>query len=407
METTYPAEVELFRAEVRAWLLDNLPTGWPEGRDQMEPEEHERFRDDWTGRLRAAGWICAAWPQEYGGRGLSPLENVVLHEEFTQAQAPMRADWFGDTLVGPTILRWGTESQKEEFIPRILEGSISWCQGFSEPDAGSDLASVRTRARLEGDRFVINGRKIWTTRADEADYVFLLARTDPDEPRHRGLSYLLVPMRQAGVEVRPIEQLDGAADFCEVVFTDAEAPADCVVGGLNNGWKVAMTTLGFERGASATTGHRRFEKELGEIIALARERGLDRDPLVRQRLAEQWIRVHVQRCHGLRTLADTAQGTREAASLGLLNKMWWSETHRRTMDLMMEILGPEGQVLTGQPDRTATWVPGVGMRRGRTDYPASARQRAFLFSLSDTIGGGTAEIQRNVVADRVLDLPRS
>ncbi|MWA02910.1 acyl-CoA dehydrogenase [Actinomadura sp. LD22] len=405
MKTTYPAPVEQFRRQVRTWLEENLPDGWFDGAE-MPPEEREAFRASWTEKLHAAGWICASWPKEYGGRGLSPLENVVLHEEFARARAPMRADWFGDTLVGPTILRWGTDEQKAEFIPKILRGEITWCQGFSEPEAGSDLAGLRTRAEPRDGGWTINGRKIWTTRADEADYVFLLARTDPDAPRHRGISYLLVPMRQPGIEVRPIEQLDGATDFCEVVFTDAHAPEGCVVGGLNNGWKVAMTTLGFERGASATTGHRRFEKELRKIIGMARERGVHTDPVIRQRLAEQWTRVQIQRYHGLRTLADTVNGTREAAGLGQLNKMWWSETHRATMDLMMDILGPEGQILAGAAAEQGAWIPGVGMRNGRADYPAGVEQRAFLFSLSDTIGGGTAEIQRNIVAERLLGLPR-
>ncbi|MCW2758154.1 MAG: putative acyl-CoA dehydrogenase [Nocardioidaceae bacterium] len=406
VQMTYPPEVEGFRADVRAWLEENLPTGWFDDDAEMTPAEHEAFRSTWTDKLYTAGWICASWPQEYGGRGLSPLENVVLNEEFARAHAPMRADWFGDTLVGPTILQWGTDAQKAEFIPRILRGDITWCQGFSEPDAGSDLASLRTRAVLDNGEWVIDGHKIWTTRADEAEYVFLLARTDPDASKHKGISYLLVPMRQPGVEVRPIEQLDGAGDFCEVVFTGARAPEDCVVGGLNNGWKVAMTTLGFERGASATTGHRRFEKELREIIALAQERGLATDPVTRQRIAEQWTRVQIQRYHGLRTLADTVNGSKDAASLGLLNKMWWSETHRTTMDLMMDVLGPEGQILTGDASGAEEWIPGIGMRQGRPGYPASVQQRKFLFSLSDTIGGGTAEIQRNIVAERLLGLPR-
>jgi len=407
MEMTYPPEAEAFRREVRGWLEGNLPHGWFDPGATMTPEENERFRAEWTTKLYDAGCICASWPVEYGGRGLTPLENVVLNEEFAKASAPMRADWFGDTLVGPTILQWGTEEQKAEFIPQILRGEIAWCQGFSEPDAGSDLASLRTRAELHNREWIINGHKIWTTRADEADYVFLLARTDPEAAKHRGISYMLVPMHQPGVEVRPIAQLDGAGDFCEVIFTDAVAPENCVVGGLNNGWKVAMTTLGFERGSSSTTGHRRFEKELKEIFELARERGATANPVIRQRLAEQWTRVQIQRFHGLRTLADTVNGTKDAASLGVLNKMWWSETHRRTMDLMMDILGPEGEILTGDTAGVGEWIPGIGMRQGRSDYPASVLQRKFLFSLSDTIGGGTAEIQRNIVAERLLGLPRS
>jgi hypothetical protein len=402
----YSDQATEFRAEVRAWLEANLPIGWSTGGRAMSAEEKAAFRTEWNAKLYAAGWICASWPEEYGGRGLSPLENVVLTEEFARARAPMRADWFGDTLVGPTILEWGTEEQKRTFIPRILEGEITWCQGFSEPEAGSDLAALRTSARLVDDAWVINGQKIWTTRADEADYIFLLARTDPEAPKHRGISYMLVPMRQPGVTVRPIEQLDGAADFSEVFFTDATAPADCVVGGLNNGWKVAMTTLGFERGVSASMSHRRFEKEFDEIIADARRTGAAADPVMRQRIAEQWIRVRLIRYGNLRILFDVLNGTDQAARLSAMTKLWWSETHKATMDLAMDILGPAGQVLTGDADDTDEWIPGVGLRRGRTDYPASARQRAFLFSRSDTIGGGTSEIQKNLLATRVLGLPK-
>lgn len=256
----YTPEVELFRLEVRHWLEENLPAGWLEEGYEQTPEEQAAFSRDWRDTLYKGGWICASWPKEYGGRGLSVLESVVLTEEFVRARAPLRADFFGDTLVGPTILQWGSEEQKSFFIPKILRGEIAWCQGFSEPDAGSDLASVRTHAELDGDEWVINGQKIWTTRAQDADYIFLLTRTDPTSPKHQGLSYLVVPMDQPGVEVRPIIQLDGAVDFNEVFFDNARAPKDWVIGPVHGGWKVAMTTLGFERGGSSTTSYRRFQK---------------------------------------------------------------------------------------------------------------------------------------------------
>ena len=236
----------------------------------MTREEKRAFNRDWTKKLFDGGWICASWPTEYGGKGLSLMESVVLNEEFARVEAPLRADFFGDTLVGPTILQWGTEQQKKQFIPGILNGSIAWCQGFSEPDAGSDLASLKTRADLDGDEWVISGQKVWTTQAQFADYIFLLARTDQDAPKHAGISYLLVPMKQDGIEVRPIEQVDGSGDFNEVFFDNARCPRANVIGGENNGWKVAMTTLGFERGSSATTGHRRFARELNTIIDEAR-----------------------------------------------------------------------------------------------------------------------------------------
>ncbi len=414
MIVDYEGEAAGFRAEVRAWLEANLPDGWPRQAGEQSPEDRARFRQDWNEKLYAAGWICASWPAEYGGRGLSQLESLILAEEFSQAKAPLRADWFGDTLVGPTILRWGTEEQKSTFIPKILRGEITWCQGFSEPEAGSDLASLRTSARLEngegevgGDHWVINGQKTWTTRADDADYIFLLARTEPEEPRHKGLSYLLVPMRQPGVEVRPIEQLDGAAEFSEVFFTDARAPESAVVGGRGHGWTVAMTTLGFERGVSSSMSHQRFEKELTGIIDQAREQGAAADPLTRDRLVQQWIKVQLIKFGNQRLLFDALNGTHQADALRATTKLWWSCTHQDTLDLAMDILGPDGQVLTGDPAGDGSWIPGVGLRRGRPDYPASALQRAFLFSRSDTIGGGTSEIQLGIIAERILKLPRA
>src|SRR6188472_412986 len=212
MDLTYPADAEEFRAEIRAWLEEHLPEGWFDDDFSMTPEERRKFHEEWTHTLFDGGWICASWPQEYGGKGLSIMENVVLNEEFARAGAPLRADFFGDTLVGPTILQWGSEEQKKEFLPKILSGQISWCQGFSEPDAGSDLAGLKTKAELDGDEWVINGQKIWTTQAQYADYIFLLARTDPNAPKHAGISYLLVPMKQDGIEVRPIVQPDGSAE---------------------------------------------------------------------------------------------------------------------------------------------------------------------------------------------------
>ena len=213
MDLSYPVESEAFRAEVRAWLEANLPEGWGQPGFSMTPEERHAFNTNWPETLFAGGWICAGWPKEYGGKGLSLIEQVVANEEFARLEAPLRADFFGDTLVGPTILQWGTEEQKKEFIPGILQGKIAWCQGFSEPNSGSDLASLGTTAVLDGDEWVINGQKVWTTQAQHADYVFLLCRTDPTAPQHSGISYLLVPMHQPGVEVRPIIQVDGTAEF--------------------------------------------------------------------------------------------------------------------------------------------------------------------------------------------------
>jgi len=403
MDLTYPPEAETFRTEIRAWLEENLPSGWFEPDFRLSDAERAQFNRTWTEKLFAGGWICAGWPVEYGGKGLSLLEQVVLNEEFAKAGAPMRADFFGDTLVGPTILQWGTEEQKKEFIPGILQGTIAWCQGFSEPNSGSDLASLKTSAVLDGDEWVINGQKVWTTQAQHADYVFLMCRTDPTAPQHAGISYLLVPMRQDGVEVRPITQVDGSAEFNEVFFTNARCPKDNVVGGVNNGWKVAMTTLGFERGSSSTTGYRRFQKEWEQLVKDAKRLGKNEDRLVRDDLVRSWQKIKIMQINGWRALTDSLRNTHDAALLGACNKMFWSEAHRATMELAIDILGMEGQILTGTGE-AGNAIAGMG--RGRADYPVSETQASFFFSRSETIWGGTAEIQRNIIGERALGLPK-
>ncbi len=403
MDLTYPQEAETFRKEIRAWLEGALPAGWFEPGFSMSSKERQRFNETWTEKLFAGGWICAGWPVEYGGKGLSLMDQVVLNEEFAKANTPLRADFFGDTLVGPTILQWGTDEQKREFIPGILHGTIAWCQGFSEPDAGSDLASLKTTAALDGDEWVINGQKVWTTQAQHADYVFLLTRTDPDAPQHAGISYLLVPMHQDGVDVRPITQVDGSAEFNEVFFTNARCPKNNVVGGVNNGWKVAMTTLGFERGSSSTTGYRRFLKEWELIINEATRVRKNDDPLVRDALVKAWAKVKIMEINGYRSLTDALNNTHHAALLGACNKMFWSEAHRASTELAIDLLGMEAQILTGKEPASG---PSTGRRRGRSDYPVSELQSAFFFSRSETIWGGTAEIQRNIIGERALGLPK-
>ncbi len=403
MDLTYPPEAESFRKEIRAWLEENLPEGWFEPGFSLSPDERREFNTTWPTKLFAGGWICAGWPTEYGGKGLTLIEQVVLNEEFAKANAPMRADFFGDTLVGPTILQWGTDEQKKEFIPGILNGTITWCQGFSEPNSGSDLASLKTSAVLDGDEWVINGQKVWTTQAQYADYVFLLTRTDPDVEQHAGISYLLVPMHQDGIDVRPITQVDGSAEFNEVFFTNARCPKNNVVGGVNNGWKVAMTTLGFERGSSSTTGYRRFLKEYETIVGEARRVGKSDDELVREDLVKTWSKIKIMQINGYRSLTDALNNTHNAALLGACNKMFWSETHRDYMDLAMNILGMQAQVLTGTGSVAG---PSGAMHRGREDYPVSELQASFFFSRSETIWGGTAEIQRNIIGERALGLPK-
>jgi alkylation response protein AidB-like acyl-CoA dehydrogenase len=351
---------ERVRREVRAWA---------DGRT-LDQDEVDR------------AWLCADWPVEYGGRGMSVAECEVLLDELHALGAPGPSSGFGPTLVGPTIIVWGTEEQKRRFLPGIRAGTTRWCQGFSEPGAGSDLASLRTTAVLEGDEWRIDGQKVWTTEAFKADYVFVLCRTNPDAPKHRGITYLLCPLRQPGIEVRRIRQIDGGAEFCELF------------GEIDGGWGVAMTTLGFERGASEATGHRRFVREMETLVALAQETGRNRDPLVRQGLARGWSRAQILRVHEARATAAT----------NAIHKMFWSEHHRDVMELAMDILGMKGQLLLGGTEEEV--VPGYGPRTPAPDYPCSVLQSSFFFSRAETIWGGTAEIQRNLVAERILGLPK-
>ncbi len=405
MELAYAPQDEAFRAEIRAWLKENLPKGWFDPNFEMSAEERKKFNDEWPEKLFKGGWICATWPKEYGGKGLTTMQGVVLSEEFANARAPMRADFFGDTLVGPTILQWGTEEQKKEFLPKILSGQMRWCQGFSEPNSGSDLASLKTSAILDGDEWVINGQKVWTTQGHHANYCFLLTRTDPDAPKHKGISYLLVPMDQPGVEVRGIVQPDGTAEFCEVFFTNARCPKDNVVGGVNNGWQVANSTLAFERGTSATTGYRRFEEEYNIIVAAAKRNGAINDPVIRQRLMKFYAKIHILRFHGLRSLSATLNNSRDlsVAAIGAFNKMYWSEMHKEAMELALDIYGPEAMLVDCGGD--GSW-PGTAREKRRPGYPVSAMMSAFFFSRSETIWGGTSQIQRNIVGERVLGLPK-
>ena len=406
MELDYAPEDEAFRAEIRTWLQDNLPKGWFEPGYEMSTEERKKFNDEWPSNLIEGGWICATWPKEYGGKGLTTMQGVVLAEEFANAKAPMRADFFGDTLVGPTLLQWGTEEQKKQFLPQILNGSMRWCQGFSEPNSGSDLASLKTEAVLDGEEWVINGQKVWTTQGHHADYCFLLTRTDKDAPKHKGISYLLVPMKQPGVEVRGIVQPDGTAEFCEVFFTNARCPKDNVVGGVNNGWVVTNSTLAFERGMSATTGYRRFESEYKAMVRGARENGAINDPIIRQRLMEYYTKIQILRINGLRSLSTTLMGKKDPsmAALGATNKMFWTEMHKAAMELALDIQGADS-MLVDSAMGDGNW-PGTAREKRRDGYPVSSMMSAFFFSRSETIWGGTSQIQRNIVGERVLGLPK-
>ncbi len=406
MDLMYPSEAEEFRTEIRGWLEANLPDGWFDVDSEMSDEERKAFNAGWPEKLFEGGWICATWPEEYGGKGLTTMQGVALAEEFARAKAPMRGDFFGDTLVGPTILQWGTEEQKREFLPGILKGETRWCQGFSEPNSGSDLASLKTTAVLDGDEWVINGQKVWTTQGHHADYCFLLTRTDLDVKKHAGISYMLVPMKQEGIEVRGIVQPDGTAEFCEVFFDNARCPKDAVVGGVNNGWKVANSTLAFERGLSATTGWRRFAEEYRLMTEAATANGTIGDPSIRQRLMEFYTKIQILRINGLRNLTSTLNKSKDMGTiaLGATNKMFWSEMHKAAMELALDIHGAESMLIDSGPE-SGSW-PGATRDKQRDGYPVSPMMSAFFFSRSETIWGGTSQIQRNIVGERVLGLPK-
>ncbi|QIK76690.1 acyl-CoA dehydrogenase family protein [Nocardioides piscis] len=381
---------EEFRTEVRDWLAEHLSGEWADyrglGGPGREHEAHEQ-RLAWNRHLAEHGWTCVGWPVEHGGRGLSLSQQVVFHEEYALSRAPARVNHLGEELLGPTLLAYGTDEQKAQFLPRIKDVTELWCQGYSEPNAGSDLANVQTKARLDGDgteqHWVIDGQKVWTSDAHQADWIFVLARTEPGSQRHRGLSFLLVPLDQDGVEVRPIEQLTGGSEFNEVFFTGARTAADLVVGAPGQGWAVAMALLGFERGVSTLAQQVGFERELDALVELARANGTFDDPVLRDRLAQAKVGLVVMKANVLRTLDDPAPGAESIA------KLTWANWHRDLGELAMAIAGPDA-LTAGRP--------------GAPDL--DIWQRLFLFTRADTIYGGSDEIQRNILAERVLGLPK-
>lgn len=384
-----------FRDELRSWLEENKP-------EELIGVEAERatFGDvagisEWTEKLYKAGYLCVSWPTEYGGRGLSGLEVVVMNEEFARAGVPRVTRGMGEWLVGPSIIVWGTDEQKAHFLPRIIDGTDRYCQGFSEPDAGSDLASLKTRAMVDGDELVISGQKVWTSGAQWANMMFCLCRTDPDAPKHRGISYVLTPMRlddgsPNGFELRPIKQLTGSSHFTETFINEARAPLFNVIGGLNNGWRVTMTTLGNERGGNATTQHVQYLRQFHAAVELARELGLDTDPLVRQQLAWAFTHCEIMRFQGLRLLSEVI-AKKEPGPASALNKIFWSEYAQRFAE----------NVTNWRQMASTVLEDGQG-----GDYPLDRWQQAFLTTRSVTIWGGTAQVQRNIVSERVLGLPK-
>ncbi|MET9805341.1 acyl-CoA dehydrogenase family protein [Streptomyces halstedii] len=384
------SSVEEFRAEIRGWLAAHLTGEFAGLRGRGGPgREHEAFAErlGWERHMAAEGWTCVGWPQEYGGRGASLEQQVAFHEEYALADAPARVNHIGEQLLGPTLVAFGTAGQRARFLPPIVAAEELWCQGYSEPDAGSDLANVRTRAeRDDTGGWVVTGQKTWTSLAHASQWCFVVARTEPGSSRHHGLSYLLVPLDQPGVEIRPITQLTGTSEFNEVFFDGARARADHIVGAPGEGWRVAMATLGFERGVSTLGQQVGFRRELEAVIELAKHNGAANDPLIRDRLAHAWTGLETIRCNALRMLDGAAPGAPgPEASIG---KIFWATWHRELGELAMDVSGAAGMLAAGEP------------------YDLDDRQRLYLFSRSDTIYAGSNEIQRDIIAERVLGLPK-
>jgi alkylation response protein AidB-like acyl-CoA dehydrogenase len=378
MDLTFSERETAFRDDLRAWLAENQPDAKPtEGGEDAE----QAWRRDWQRRLYDAGWAAPHWPVEYGGRGVTPTESAIYFEEMGRARAPLAVNILGVLLGGPTLMVWGTDEQKERYLPPILSGEEIWCQGFSEPDAGSDLASLKTRALKRGDEWVVNGQKVWTSGAQYAKWCMLVARSDSDAPKHKGLTYFLMDMQQDAVQVRPLRQITGEAEFNELFIEDATIPDANVVGGEGNGWKVALTTLMNERAGIGFASQIRLRQLLDDLIAIAAERGLLEDPRYADALAELHVRCEAIRLLAWKGLTDVERYGQPGPE-GSLVKWLWSETNQRVTLLAADIVG--AQALTSGTD----WSYELLRARG------------------NTIEGGTTEVLKNIVAERVLGLPR-
>jgi alkylation response protein AidB-like acyl-CoA dehydrogenase len=390
MDLRFDAATEAFRQDIRTWLEAHVPTTPLPG----APQEVFAHMRAWQRKMYDAGWAGIHWPKEYGGRGATLLEQAVFHQELARLKAPPMANSLGLMIVGPTLMVHGTEAQKRRYIPKILSAEEIWCQGFSEPNSGSDLASLQTRAVADGDDFIVNGQKIWTSMAHFADMCILLVRTEVQAPKHRGISYLLVDMHSPGIAVKPLRQITGGAEFNEVFFENVRVPKTHVVGKLNDGWHIAMTTLTYERGSASFGTQVQIRQALDDIIAVAkklRRHGgvLSAEPVVRQKLAQAHIRVELMRLNNYRAMTRQLRGAPPGPEASL-DKLYWSEMHQWVQDIGQEILGLHAQL---SPESSY--------------YPTAVNlQNSFLWSRAETIFSGTSEIQKNIIGERVLGLPK-
>jgi len=396
MDLSFTEEEERFRQRVRDFMKANLPQGWgTPGYKGAAGEETMELQRDWTRRLHQAGFLGMAWPKEYGGQGASQIELAIFNEESARFRAPAPLNGLALILVGPTIMVHGTDEQKKRYLPKILSCEELWCQGFSEPNAGSDLASLRTRAEIVGDEFVVNGQKCWTTQAQIADWCILMTRTDPAAPKHRGISYLLVNMKSPGVTVRPLRQITGGHEFNEMFFDNVRVPRENLLGELHGGWRVGQTTLMNERGTSALAVWVRFRQTYQELVEMARTqnrngRPATEDRTIRQQLAQAYIDLEGLRYVSYRTFSKILKGGTPGPE-GSISKVLWSELNQRMNELAIVLQGPSSQLVRHSP---------YAVEDGRWQF-------TFLRSRANTIEAGTSEIQRNIIAQRVLGLPKT
>ena len=386
-ETSFDSEDEAaFRAEVRDWLQENLLGGFAEhpGVGSADDAEFWELRLRWEKKLAAAGWLGITWPVEYGGRGAPLAYEIIFNEESARAGAPYRVGVHGQDLFGPTLLMHGSDAQKARFLPKILATEEFWGQGFSEPEAGSDLASLRTRARLEGDEWVVDGHKIWTTFGQYADWLYVLCRTDPQQTRHKGISLLVIPVDQPGVEINPIRNLSGAVEFCEIFLNGARTKADAVVGQVHDGWRVAMSALQVERGSLLMPVQLGFERQIDQALQIARTRDIPAG--LQDRLVEAWVTVRLMRATNERTIAEVRAG-RTPGPQATTSKLFASTRHQQLLELASEVLAEDATVTN-------------------EDYELHPLMRAFLLSRAETIYGGSSQVQRNIIAERLLSMPR-
>ncbi|MGA7623705.1 MAG: acyl-CoA dehydrogenase family protein [Candidatus Acidiferrales bacterium] len=394
MDLNLSAAERQFRDELRAWLEANSPKDWDQWREKPLEESFPYLRA-WQRKLYEGGWAAVSWPKEYGGRSASLMQQAIFWEEMARVEAPPMANSLGLGLIGPTIIAYGTEAQRERYIPKILSAEEIWCQGFSEPNAGSDLAALQTEARLDGDHYIVNGQKVWTSYGWVGNWCELVVRTDANVPKHKGLTVLLVDMKSRGVEVRPLRQMTGESEFNELFFRDVRVPVANVLGKVNDGWNVAVSTLMHERGSYGARLHLLFKRNINRLIELSRnfrknEHSAAEDPVTRQKLAQCYAEIEIMRLNQMRAFSRIS-ATGIPGPEGSIQKIFWSELNQRMQQIAQELMGPYGQLLAGDSH---------AVDKGFWSYN-------YLRTRGNTIEAGTSEVQRNIVGHFVLGLPRS